>query len=321
MAARRYTIVFYIALVVAAGATYGVYRVIESTKASNRIATGPVVVANRDIREGERIDRLAVTLAQWPISTVPVGAYGRVDSVAGRVARIPIFRGEPLVPGRLAPEGTLPGLETKITPGRRAMSIRINDVSGVAGLIQPNSRVDILLITRAANNQQTSKIFMENMRVLAMQAVTQRSEDGRPIQASVASLEVTPEEAELLGVAQAQGQIQLVLRGYGDPDSVLTDGATVRELQRSLRNSSPPAPAPRRTASRPPPPAAKAAPPETVLVPVPQPIVAPPPKPETTRVEVIRGSKREEVTTRRDTTARDTTARDTLRSGYPKVRN
>jgi len=116
MAAKRYSFVFYIAIIVAIAATYSVFRVLEATKASSRVATAPVVVASRDINEGEKIDRIALSVAQWPVSTVPVGAYGRIDSVAGRVARVPVFTGEPLVPGRLAPEGTDAGLLTKITP-------------------------------------------------------------------------------------------------------------------------------------------------------------------------------------------------------------
>lgn len=307
MAAKRYSVVFYVALLVAIGATYGVYRVIESTKASNRVATAPVVVASRDIAWGEAIDRLAVTVAQWPVSTAPVGAYGRVDSVAGRVARVDIFMGEPIVPGRLAPEGTAAGLETKITPGKRAMAVRINDVSGLAGMIQPNSRVDILLITTPkGSTDPKSKLFMENMRVLMMQTTTQRSEDGRPIPATVATLEVTPEEFELLGIAQAQGSIQLALRGYGDPDSVKTRGATPSDVANALRGGQPlqqSVPTRPRTASRPPAPRVVT---ETLRVPVPVAAPPEPAKPQNHRVEIIKGGARSEVVLPKDTVRRDT---------------
>jgi pilus assembly protein CpaB len=303
MAAKRYSFVFYVAILVAIAATYSVFKVLESTKASSRVATAPVVVAARDINEGESIDRLALTVSQWPVSTVPVGAYGRIDSVAGRVARVAVFNGEPIVPGRLAPEGTTPGLTSKITPGKRAMAIRINDVSGIAGMIQPNSRVDILLTTTLGNAQRTGKIFMENMRVLMMQTSTTKTEDGRPIPATVATLEVTPEETELLGVAQQQGSIQLVLRGYGDPDSVKTRGATTADVERSLRDVQPARPvANNRPAPRQAPPRVVA---ETIRVRDPV-VVAPKPKADSNKVEIFRGANKTELKFTKDSVRRDT---------------
>ena len=305
MAAKRYSFVFYIAIIVAIAATYSVFKVLESTKASSRVATAPVVIAARDINEGESIDRVALSVAQWPISTVPVGAYGRIDSVAGRVARVTVFNGEPIVPGRLAPEGTTPGLTSKITPGKRAMSVRINDVSGVAGLIQPNSRVDILLSTTLGNATRTGKIFMENMRVLGMGTTTTKTEDGRPIPATTATLEVTPDESEKLMVAQSSGTIQLILRGYGDPDSVKTSGATNADVERMLRD----APAARPVQTRPAP-RRQTAPPtrvvaETVLVPQPVPVVAKP-KADTNKVEIFRGAAKTELKFGKDSIRRDT---------------
>lgn len=293
MATNRYSLVLYGALVVAAAATYGVYRYVENAKASNQIATLPVVVAARDIGEGQAIDRLAVVVAQWPAPTVPAGVYASVDSVAGRVSRVQIFKGEAIVPGRLAPDGTSPGLEVKIPPGKRAMAVRINDVSGVGGLIQPNSRVDILLTLNPteANQARTAKIFMENMRVLAMGTEVKRGDDGRPIQATVATLEVTPEEAERLAIGASQGQITLALRGYGDPDSVQTKGATASDLVGDIPAARR-APAPTRSA---PPPARRATtasqPTQAASQPAPPPAPqqAAPPKPESLSVKVYRG--------------------------------
>jgi len=303
MASKRYSFVFYVAIIVAIGATYAVFRVLESTKASSRVATSPVVVAARDINEGEAIDRIALSVAQWPVSTVPVGAYGRLDSVAGRVARVAVYNGEPIVPGRLAPEGTTPGLITKITPGKRAMAIRINDVSGIAGMIPPNSRVDILLTTTVGNATRKAKLFMENMRVLMMQTATTKTEDGRPIPATVATLEVTPEETEMLAIAQAQGAIQLVLRGYGDPDSVKTRGATSADVERSLRDAPAPRPNMARGQTRPAPLVA----PETVRVNVPVPVAAKPtPKPDSNKVEIFRGAQKTELKFGKDSIKRDT---------------
>jgi pilus assembly protein CpaB len=202
------------------------FRRMDNVGTVSRIATVPVVVAATDMPEGAVIDRMAVVVAQWPVGTQPAGAYTTVDLVIGRVNRIPVYKGEAIVPARLAPEGTGAGLEVKITPGKRAYGIRINDVASLAGMVQPNSRVDIMVVMNDPEaSKQVAKLFMSNMRVLAIGAAPERAQDGRPINAAVASIEVTPEEAEKLAIAAAQGALQLVLRGYGDPDSINTRGA------------------------------------------------------------------------------------------------
>jgi pilus assembly protein CpaB len=288
MAERRYTLVFYIAVLVAAAATYGVYRAIETTKENNRVVTAQVVVAAQDIPEGHVIDKIALTTGQWPVQTLPAGAFSSVDSVVGRVTRVPVFQGEPIVPGRLAPAGTTGGLEIKIAPGKRAMSVKINDVAGISGLIQPNSRVDVLVNIRddrSAKETQVAKLFMENMRVLSVGQQVTRGDDGKPINATTATLEVTPEEAERLAIAMGQGSIALVLRGYGDPDSIKTKGATSSDVLSQLRDgrlvelTPKPADPPRHHASAPPPP-----PPPPVIVQV------APRAPDSLTVQVYRGS-------------------------------
>jgi pilus assembly protein CpaB len=201
--------------------------------------TSQVVVAAQDSPEGIAIDKLALTTGQWPVQTLPAGAFSSVDSVVGRVTRVPVFQGEPIVPGRLAPVGTTGGLEIKIAPGKRAMSVKINDVAGISGLIQPNSRVDVLVNIKDDRNEkdtQVAKLFMENMRVLSVGQQVTRGDDGKPINATTATLEVSPEEAERLAIAMGQGSIALVLRGYGDPDSIKTNGATSADVLSQLRD-------------------------------------------------------------------------------------
>jgi pilus assembly protein CpaB len=275
MAERRYNIVFVTALVVAIAATYGVYRVLQQVKASSAVKTQSVVVAARNIGEGERIGRFSVEARPWPTGTAPEGAYAVTDSLIGRVARVPIFTGEAVVAGRLAPPGVGPGIEVKIAPGMRAMAVRINDVVGLGGLIQPNSRVDVLVTLRSPDGagKEEAKLFMSNMRVLSVGSQVERGSDGNSSNATTAALEVTPEEAERLAIATHQGSIQLVLRGYGDPDSVTTSGATTADVLAQLRSAS------ARTVEDPPPAARRRAP-----APRPQPVsqaVPPPAVPET----------------------------------------
>jgi pilus assembly protein CpaB len=310
MAAKRYTLIFYIALFVAVVATFGVYRVLEATKASSRIATVPVVVAANDMPEGVTVDRMALVVAQWPAGTQPAGAYASVDSVAGRVTRVAVYKGEAIVPGRLAPEGTGAGLEVKITPGKRAYGIRINDVASLAGMVQPNSRVDIMVVIDDPENtgKRTAKLFMSNMRVLAIGAAPERSQNGQPISAAVASIEVTPEESERLAIAAAQGALQLVLRGYGDPDSISTGGAVANDVLTDLRRSRT-VPVREQIARRP---TRRTAPAPKPVTPEPTPVVPPPPppkpRPDTLTVKVFRGvTKSEDVKFQKDTAAKDST--------------
>ena len=283
-----YKLVFWGALLVAAAATFGAYKLLAANSKAGEVVTRPVVVASKDLPEGMMIDPLALKTIQLPVQMVPVGAFSVTDSVAGRVTRIPIFNGEAIVPGRLAPVGTGPGLELKIPPGQRAMAVRINDVAGISGLLLPNSRVDVLVTIQesAGSGRQVAKLFMSNMLVLSVGTEIQRDQTGKAINATTVTLAVTPEEAERLAIAMNTGAIQLVLRGYGEPDSVRTRGATSSDVLAQLQGNRPPPPAAAPSSPRP----------RTTVRPAPPPVrVAPPPPPlappESALVNVYRAGK------------------------------
>lgn len=300
MAQRKYSAILYLAIAIAAVATYGVYRAVDQVKQGATVATRPVVVAKADIPLGAAVEDWALQVEQWPEPIIPDGAFATLDSVVGRVVRVDVFPGDPLVPGRLAPKGTAPGLEAKITPGKRAMALRIDDVSGLAGMIQPNSRVDVLLTMGGS----TGKVFMPNMRVLAMGSEVQRDEDGDPINTTVATLEVTPEETERLAVAMSQGKIQLTLRGYQDAELVKTKGATSAEVLATLRDA--PLAPPVRTR---PPQQRQVEAPVTAPAPVteaPKPAVTVPARPDSLTIPVFRGAKKTEEKFKKDSVRRDT---------------
>ncbi len=324
----RYRFILVVALIVAAGATYGVYRVLTDMRASSRIVTQPVVVAAADIAEGGALTRAQLTIAQMPLSAIPAGAYATLDSVENRVARVGIFKGEAIVPGRLAPTGTAAGIEVKIAPGKRAMAVRIDDVAGLGGLIQPNSRVDVMVTIQDQGDNATgagrvSKVFMSNMRVLSVGQQLDRGADGRAIAGASATLEVTPEEAERLAVAEREGSIRLVLRGYGDPDSIKTDGARPNDVLSQLRSgqvipATPPRAAttqarPSRTATAPAPVTAAPAPvaPATTVV---------PPSPDSVIVRVYRGAavSSQKFANGNDSVRRDSLRRDSMRRNLIK---
>jgi pilus assembly protein CpaB len=305
MGDRRFTIVLAVAILVALGAGFGVYSVLQQAQADAQVPTGSVVVAAVDLPEGHILKPEDTKVTTVPRAAMPPGAFASADSVVGRVTRIPVFTGEALVPGRLAPVGSGAGLEVKIAPGKRAMAVKIDEVAGLSGLIQPNSRVDVLVTVRdeVANSQQRAKLFMSNMRVLSVGTQLERGPDGRPLNATTAALEVTPTEAEQLAIASNQGRIQLVLRGYGDSDTLETKGASINDMMKRLDLEPPPkaAPAPR---------------PRIVYVPTPAPAapVAPPvvapKKPDTAVVQVYRGAAvTEQKMLKKDTTKRDTLGR------------
>ncbi len=325
MAERRYTTIFGAAIVTAALATFGIYRVLQASKAQNRVITRPVVIAFKDVSEGKAIDRASVTVAEWPINTVPAGAFSSIDSVVNRVTRIDVFRGEVIVPGRLAPDGTTPGLQVKITPGKRAMAVRIDDVSGLNGMIQPNSRVDVLVTTRDASQKDVAKTFMSNMRVLAVGTATTTGADNRPIQAPTVSLEVTPAEAERLAIATGTGRISLELRGYGDPDSIRTNGANSEDVLAQLRAApvaKPEPAAPRRSG-----PARKAPVQQQAAAPAPPMVAAPQPpatgevapKVNTLDTNVVQIFKADKQDTRKFVSKSDSARADSIRRSKPPL--
>src|SRR3569623_2475379 len=106
MAERRYTLVFYAAIVTAFVATFGVYRYLQQAKQSGQVQVRSVVTAARDMAEGEKLERTSLAVAQWPTGAVPDSAFSSIDSAVGRVVRVAVIKGETIVPGRLAPAGT-----------------------------------------------------------------------------------------------------------------------------------------------------------------------------------------------------------------------
>jgi pilus assembly protein CpaB len=230
--------ILYLAVFIGLVAVLGAFKALQATGLAARVATQRIVVAVREIPEGSIVHRQAVATTDWPTRAVPAGAFTAIDSVVGRVARVALFAGEPLVPGRLAHVGSGTGLGVQIERGKRAMAVFIDDVPDIRGLIRARSRVDVLVTLRpdGPGHRQVAKVFMENVRVLALGSQTERDADGEPIDVTTATLEVTPDEAERLAVALNQGSIRLVLRGYGDQASVTTSGASSADVLAELRH-------------------------------------------------------------------------------------
>ncbi len=192
----------------------------------------PVVLMKTNVAQGEILKKEDVELASWPAPLRPAAAAGKVQEVEGRGAMSDLIKGEPVLLGKLAPEGSSPGLASRIDPGMRAMTIRVNEVIGVAGFLLPMSRVDVLAtsdIDDRGGRGTISKLVLQNVEVLA---VGQRleSRDSKAKKVSVVTLLVTPSQAERLSLAATKGTTFLTLRNNRDETSSNTPGITAPQL-------------------------------------------------------------------------------------------
>lgn len=222
------------------------------------IAAQRVVVAAVDIELGTRLNPQMLTTVEWPSGSVPQGAFTTVKELEERVVKSGVLRGEAVVERKLAPAGTKGGLSAVISEGKRAMTVRVNDVVGVAGFALPGNYVDVMVNTqqeRGTGEAQISLTVLEQVLVLAVAQEANR-DDTKPKVVSAVTLELTPAEAEKLDLARNVGNLSLVLRNQLDKDRVSTAGVTRAQLL-GLRPVATAAPAPVRVvqAPRPRPPA------------------------------------------------------------------
>ena len=218
-----------VAVLLALGAVVVAAQWVSSQGAGN---TDKVAVAFVDISLGSRISSEMVQMVDWPKNAMPPGAFNDIKQLDTRVARTSMQRGEPIMEGKLAPPGTKGGLSAVVADGKRAMTVRVNDVVGVAGFALPGNFVDILVNTqdegvKSSNNkdQTISKIVLERILVLAIAQESSRDET-KPKVVNAVTLELSPDQAERLDLARSVGTLSLVLRNQIDPSPVNTAGAT-----------------------------------------------------------------------------------------------
>lgn len=225
----RGIVMLILALVLAGGAVIAAAKWISSRTAGN---TGKVAVALVEISLGSRMTPEMVRMVDWPSSAMPPGVFTEARQLDSRVARTTIQRGEPIMEGKLAPPGTKGGLSAVVASGKRAMTVRVNDVVGVAGFALPGNFVDILVNTQedvvnktGRRDASISKIVLERILVLAIAQESSR-DDTKPKVVNAVTLELSPEQTEKLDLARSVGTLSLVLRNQVDPDAVKTAGAT-----------------------------------------------------------------------------------------------
>jgi len=279
---RIYTVLL-LALTVGAIFALGTYRYVQAMPGpAAAVRTTPVVVAASGLDLGAALRPEDMRTINWPSEAVPAGVFSNPQELVGRGLIQPVAQHEPLLPAKLAPVGAGAGLPPMIPDGMRAMSVRVNDVIGVAGYVLPGSRVDVLVSISPTNQStdMTSKVILTNVQVLTAGTRIERDveADNKPVSVSVVTLLVDPLQAEALTLAATEGKIQLALRNPLDKTMPLTPGIKPAIL---LGQSSAPrsaVPTARVATRRAPAPAAP-----VVVAPVAEPLPT---------VDIIRGDKR-----------------------------
>ena len=245
-----------IAVLAGGGLAYGTYNMISNQPVKTvAIPTQPVVVATNDLALGTELKADDLKVVNFPQGQAPEGAFQRVADVAGRGLIVPIVKNEVVLPAKLASKESGSGLPPVIPEGMRAVSVRVNEVIGVAGYVLPGNRVDILATASPtdAHADTTTKVILSNVQVVtAGTRMEQDQEKGKPMQVTVVTLLVYPDQAERLALASTEGKIQLALRNPLDTGAPETPGIKTATLmgspRRHPRRSSPVAP--RRRAAR-----------------------------------------------------------------------
>jgi pilus assembly protein CpaB len=203
--------------------------------AGGPVGATPVVVAAAPIPRGATLTPTLLKVANFPADSVPAGSYRTVEQVLGKggppkVAMRELIANEPLVPEKLSGPSSKANLSGTLSPGMRAVSVRTGDVAGVGGFVLPGDRVDVL-VTRQVGSGETSntvvQVLAENARVLG---VDQSSDADKPVVAKAVTLEVTPNQAQSISLAQSVGSVVLSLRQTADNAPLARKGMTVAEL-------------------------------------------------------------------------------------------
>jgi pilus assembly protein CpaB len=228
-----------IAVIIALFTTVLIYNWLQKKAMAKPAAfeTQPVVIAAVDIPWGTRITKEMVKKVDFPKGYLSTGCFSDPSSLEGRVTVFPVKANEPIFESRLAPMSVKGGGVAAVVDSRkRAVAIKVDRTTVASGAIQPGNRIDVLVTLTLGNTfSPVTKTIIENIRVLAVgREMEEKSGRGeKPALADVITLEVTPEEAEKLGLAINEGKLLLALRNYGDTDDVLTKGIQINTLLNS----------------------------------------------------------------------------------------
>jgi pilus assembly protein CpaB len=228
MARMRVFIVLVLAIAAGGVFAFGTYNYVQNLPAkTTTMPTKPVVVAAVDLQVGAEIAKDDIRVINWPANAVPAQAMSDPSQVIGRGLVMPMVENEPFLDLKMASKEAGAGLPPAIPPGLRAVSVKVNEVIGVAGYVLPGTRVDIVATVSPTQNSidMTSKVILTNVQVLTAGTKIERdAKDNKPIPVTVVTLLVDPSQAERLTLASTEGKIQLALRNPLDKETPATTG-------------------------------------------------------------------------------------------------
>ena len=227
MSKFRTASLFVIAISLGLGATwYANQWLINSAPApvaGTNLRTTPVIVAALDIPFGQKIEASHLKVLNWPEEIMPEGVFNEQTAIIGKIANTKIMQNELVIDSRIVDQVSGSVLAAIVSPKKRAVTVRVNDVLGVAGFLLPGNRVDILATRQEDNQRPQTETILEDIKVLAVDQ-TANTEEDKPIVVRTVTVEADPKEAERLVLASEEGSVQLVLRNPTD------DSRVVREL-------------------------------------------------------------------------------------------
>lgn len=192
--------------------------------------TTDVLVAAREIPYGQVIEESHLRVVAWPKEALPEGIYTAKEDVVGKIINQTALAGDLMLQARVVEKLEGSRLSALIAPNKRAITVRVDDVNGVAGFLLPGNRVDVLA-TRLVDRRATTKTLLQDIKVLAIDQKASPDKDD-PVVVRAVTLEADLEQAEKLTGATAEGKIQLVLRNPDDRAVVREEVPVARETTR-----------------------------------------------------------------------------------------
>ena len=230
----RTLIVLTLSLAVASAATYLVYGAVRRIPVREvEVKSYYVVVAAKPLALGTMLAPSDVKLIPWPASSPVAGGFSKIEEVTNRGLISSVVENEPLTNAKLAVAEAGAGLPPIITAGMRAISVKVNEVIGVAGFVVPGTHVDVVVTVRdRANDTSQARVVVSNVQVLTAGTKfdQEQAKDGKPLPTSVVTLLVTPDDAERIALASSEGTIMLTLRNPLDTTPTQTKGTRLASL-------------------------------------------------------------------------------------------